>query len=267
MPQTVDHQRRILQAMIDAKGPAWMGSWLEGATRALYTSLLSPGDFAIDVGANRGQHALPMAQAVGAAGRVLAIEAAAEMVLGLRQAVDAAGMGAIVEIGDYAVSEAPGVATFNYIGSADGYSSLGWDDKMAEFGDRSQRTVTVQRLDDLVCDDRIAAFIKLDIEGAELPALRGAERILRRHRPVLAFENGGQRYARRFGYSAADFFGFFEQAGYGLYTPFATPFGPEWNTGMQPGQLFSLPQERAGEAAALLNPAMMEALFAAGLDR
>ena len=45
--------------------------------------------------------------------------------------------------------------------------------------------VEVRRLDDLL-GDRKVTFIKMDIEGSELAALRGAERIIREQRPKLA---------------------------------------------------------------------------------
>ena len=45
--------------------------------------------------------------------------------------------------------------------------------------------IEVRRLDDLL-EDRKVTFIKMDIEGAELAALRGAERIIREQRPKLA---------------------------------------------------------------------------------
>jgi AGCS family alanine or glycine:cation symporter len=263
LPQIVANQRELQSAIVAAKGHEWTGGWMEAATKALYMSVLSPGDFAIDAGANRGQHAVPMAGAVGPTGRVLAIEASAVMVEQLRQAVAAADASAIVDIGHYAVSDQAGSASFNFMPTADGYSSLGWDDKMAQFGEPEVETVEVHRLDDLVGEERAVAFMKLDIEGAELPALRGAARLLRRDRPVLAFENGGLRYAQRFDYSSADFFGFFEQVGYQVYTPFGTPFGREWDNGLQPGQLFALPVEMGERAAGILNPAMMRALFGA----
>lgn len=48
--------------------------------------------------------------------------------------------------------------------------------------------MAVRRLDDLVADGAIPRvdFIKMDIEGSELPALRGAETTLRTFRPKLA---------------------------------------------------------------------------------
>ena len=45
--------------------------------------------------------------------------------------------------------------------------------------------VRVERLDDLLADRR-PTFLKFDVEGAELDALQGAEKTIRKHRPILA---------------------------------------------------------------------------------
>ena len=49
--------------------------------------------------------------------------------------------------------------------------------------------VPVIRLDDRFGPHEPIAFIKIDVEGAEHAALRGAERILTEQRPVLLFES------------------------------------------------------------------------------
>jgi hypothetical protein len=48
-------------------------------------------------------------------------------------------------------------------------------------------------LDDLVAEHFIPRFVKMDIEGGEAKALRGAERLLSRHRPDLLIEVHGRQ--------------------------------------------------------------------------
>lgn len=48
--------------------------------------------------------------------------------------------------------------------------------------------VPTRRLDTLVDQDKRVAFIKIDVEGAELLVLRGAEKLIRADRPVIIFE-------------------------------------------------------------------------------
>jgi len=53
----------------------------------------------------------------------------------------------------------------------------------------------------------------MDIEGAELPALRGAAAVLRRDRPILIVEVQ-EEAARAAGYTTADLFAYLTQLGY-----------------------------------------------------
>src|SRR5262249_55464417 len=62
---------------------AWMeaatlppaGQFLEEVIQDVYQARLEPGEMAVDCGANRGFHTMPMSAAVGPTGEVLAIEA------------------------------------------------------------------------------------------------------------------------------------------------------------------------------------------------
>lgn len=70
----------------------------------------------------------------------------------------------------------------------------GWSGLAARPTPRGGRTATLsvrtERLDDVLPEDIRPAFVKIDVEGAEAHVLRGAERTLRRHRPLIAFEHG-----------------------------------------------------------------------------
>lgn len=45
--------------------------------------------------------------------------------------------------------------------------------------------ICVQKLDDVLKEEKVT-FIKMDIEGSELPALQGAKNIIRKQKPKLA---------------------------------------------------------------------------------
>jgi FkbM family methyltransferase len=85
-----------------------------------------------------------------------------------------------------AVSDAPGTATFHENLSNPGFSSL--SDRQA-WGRTRAYDVTLARIDDL-SGDRPVHFLKIDVEGHEPAALRGAARTLDRDRPAILFEAG-----------------------------------------------------------------------------
>ncbi|RME94536.1 MAG: FkbM family methyltransferase, partial [Bacteroidetes bacterium] len=58
--------------------------------------------------------------------------------------------------------------------------------------------------------------IKMDIEGAELPALRGSLELIRRFRPELIIELNNATYAAA-GYSMQDLVTWLEDQGYDIY--------------------------------------------------
>jgi FkbM family methyltransferase len=85
---------------------------------------------------------------------------------------------------------------------------------VSEKGDRSVRLV---RLDDYASEMNLPTpdWIKIDIEGLELPALRGAEGLLRKSKPRVICEIN--HLHGRFGTSVAEFLGFMRGLGYEVY--------------------------------------------------
>lgn len=87
---------------------------------------------------------------------------------------------------------------------------------LAEPGRAGPRAVDVQieTLDGLLLDHvgRVDV-IKCDIEGGEYPAMRGAERILRRDHPDLVLEID-RRFTPRFGYEPRELFNYLTSLGY-----------------------------------------------------
>lgn len=85
-----------------------------------------------------------------------------------------------------AVSDTEGTASFFINVKQAGYSSLANRD---DRGATHEIAVPVRRLDDLIGEAQVD-FIKIDIEGFEFPALRGASGLLQRCRPAILFEAG-----------------------------------------------------------------------------
>jgi hypothetical protein len=71
--------------------------------------------------------------------------------------------------------------------------------------------VRIVRLDDIEFQRRIS-FIKLDIEGFEYLAIKGARNLLRDHMPVVVLEYN-KRFAAKVGWKAADLLSIFSSVG------------------------------------------------------
>ncbi|MFL6828511.1 MAG: FkbM family methyltransferase [Bradyrhizobium sp.] len=72
-------------------------------------------------------------------------------------------------------------------------------------------SVPVVSLDDYFCDNTRIALLKIDVEGAELHVLKGAERILRTSAPLIVFECENRHLTCG---SVADTFSYLERLGY-----------------------------------------------------
>ena len=147
---------------------------------------IKPGDVVVDIGANKGSYLYWMSRAVGA-GRVVAFEPQPALVEYLRQAVVACGLKNVVVEGK-AVSDKSGTMTLYVPGNATSPGAT-LEGTMQSHGKCREVPVEVVKLDDYFAGTtgRIAA-LKIDVEGHELAVFRGAERIIREHRPVLIFE-------------------------------------------------------------------------------
>lgn len=96
-----------------------------------------------------------------------------------------------VEIVDKAVSDVHGLAVFEEDDRRPGYSRLSGAAGISNGGVRSYEVGTC-RIDDVLAGKHRVDLIKLDIEGAELSALKGAEQVIKRHKPALIFECGSE---------------------------------------------------------------------------
>ncbi|GAA5508755.1 FkbM family methyltransferase [Novipirellula caenicola] len=114
-----------------------------------------------------------------------------------------------------AVGENEGEATFFIDTQQTGYSSLiAPDDNTSHV---HEIRVAIKRLDTLIPEDAFVDVMKIDIEGAELGALRGATNMLSRCRPVVMFESAPTRSSSS--YEPRDIYQFFDQRGYEIVVP------------------------------------------------
>jgi FkbM family methyltransferase len=166
-----------------------LACWLGEADDDVRTALLArvrPDAVVLDVGANVGWWTVPLARRVGpAGGRVVAFEPVPENRARLEWAIAANGVQGHVEVVPVALGEQPGELGM-WLKSAETGAGSGTAALVTGEGAAHLR-VPVTTLDawgdehDLPrCD-----LMKLDIEGAELLMLRGAERFVAKHRPLI----------------------------------------------------------------------------------
>ncbi len=172
-------------------------------------SLLRPGDVVIDGGANIGIYTALAAAGVGRLGHVIACEPSPTTMTLLRATVDLNGFD-WVELREVALAEVPGRLTMHMFQPGSGFSSFA----PAVTFDSDTVEVEVTTLDDLAATiDRSVNLVKLDVEGAELRALRGAAVLLRDARPDFLIELEPQHLERQ-GCSVGELQELFEDVGY-----------------------------------------------------
>jgi FkbM family methyltransferase len=146
----------------------WLGTY-ERHMQRLFCERIRPGATIFDVGANVGFFTLLASKLAGDSGRVYAFEPLPRNLDFLERHVRINEL-ANVHVEALAVAATSGEAHFRIARHA----SMGG---LAEGGDL--RVVTAS-LDDLIASGRVVGpdFIKMDIEGAESDALRGAAKLL-----------------------------------------------------------------------------------------
>jgi FkbM family methyltransferase len=151
---------------------------------ALVEQLLQPGETAVDVGANNGFYTALFARRVGPAGRVHAFEANPVLSDRLERMIALNGFSECVRLHPVAVSDREGTARFYLSDHLDttGMSSLV---RKTYLEDGACIEVPTTALDRWARDPEIGpiALLKMDIEGAEIAALRGMEMTLRAQPP------------------------------------------------------------------------------------
>jgi FkbM family methyltransferase len=148
--------------------------------RHVFVSHLREGMTVMDVGAHVGFYSLLISRAVGPSGKVYAFEPVPEIFACLKERIALNNATNVIPV-PIALSDEKGVAKM----SIKGMSSSLFRRVSDEFVE-----VQVERLDDFVEREKIERVdaIKIDAEGAELKVIRGADKTIRRDKPILMVE-------------------------------------------------------------------------------
>jgi FkbM family methyltransferase len=198
----------------------WHGSYSRNII-FLLKRLLKPGFNVIDAGANIGELSLIAAKAVAPGGKVFAFEPVERFADRLEAHIAANRLtnlhlvreGLSDEAGNAEIYLPP--ERFRDGTKHDGLGTLFRTDVRSAV----EATVPITTLDLFVHEQGLAKLdvVKLDVEGSELPALKGAVSVLRDHRPALIIEVA-EITCRAAGYEVDELIGFVRQFGYAVYT-------------------------------------------------
>ena len=179
----------------------------EGAVRTVMRHVIGRDTDCLDVGCHLGS-VLATMQRLAPGGRHVGVEATPQKAKRLAAKFKDA------TILPYAAGEAPGEVTFYVRERAAGYNGL------TEIEGASPITVPMRRLDDVLPDGFAPGFVKIDVEGAELQALKGLSATLSAHRPVILFECAVARPLEGGGYEGDDLYDHLtNEAGYDVFGP------------------------------------------------
>jgi FkbM family methyltransferase len=176
----------------------------------LVAHLCQPGHVFIDIGAHIGSvisEVLRHDRNVS----IIAVEAIPDKAKHLR------AMFPKVVVHNCAVGDSTGDVSFFVDTRQSGYSSLSLPESGSTPEEILEIKVTMQRMDDLVSLQNVDV-IKIDVEGAELGVLRGAQMLLQRCRPVIMFESGPLD-AEGLGFTKEGMWQFLHERQYGLHLP------------------------------------------------
>lgn len=164
----------------------YVGGSYEPNELAFLARVLRPGMQVVDVGANEGFYTVFAARRVAPGGRVLAFEPSPRERSRLERNVRINRL-ANVQVLPLALGARPGRAVLRVANPEhNGQNSLG------AFAYESvslagEVNVEVRTLDEVAAGTRVD-LVKIDVEGAELAVLEGAERVLREERPLVQLE-------------------------------------------------------------------------------
>lgn len=157
-----------------------------------YKKWLRPGDVVVDIGAHSGRHLQHFLASVTRTGRVFGFEPLPDQYATLTERFDVHN--AILH--NMALSNRSGTAEFTHAEGSPQESGLRERIYNNPESARPRKiSVAVERLDAFADQLEGLSFIKIDIEGAEIECLQGAQAVLDKYRPLISVEYGMQGYS------------------------------------------------------------------------
>lgn len=177
---------------------------------ALLEDLLAPGMTFVDIGANVGYHALLGARLVGPAGRVVAVEPFSENCRAILMSIAESGIGNVTLL-PVALDDHQG---WSHMSTHIGSNASIVSDQVDQIARGYGTIVPTFRLDQLVTGP--IDVIKIDVEGAETRAVRGASALISTWRPKVITEVSEEMLERVSASSVRAYIEWFTTKGYSV---------------------------------------------------
>lgn len=168
-------KHRMSPGSVDRILAIWLWKWglLEGYETFLLKHIVAKGMRVLDIGANIGYYSLIFAELVGADGSVYAYEPDPDNYVVLLRNIQLNGYRNIVAVPKAVSADNRTISLYKNNGNRGDHRIYESDD-----GVRTRITVDAVRLDDAFKPGTRFDFIKMDIQGAEVAAFEGMERLL-----------------------------------------------------------------------------------------
>ena len=160
-------------------------------TKKIMNRTIKPTSNCIDIGCHKGE-ILDIILKLSPEGKHYAFEPIPTLFKFLKQKYSTKA-----SIYPYALAANNGSTTFQFVKNSPAYSGIKKRKYDVKNPDIEVIDVELKKLDEVIPDDVAIDFIKIDVEGAELGVLQGAQNILLKNKPTVIFE---------FGLGASDFY-------------------------------------------------------------
>lgn len=161
--------------------------WYDTLGLIVMRQKLAPDSVCVDVGCHIGK-ILDEMMRLAPQGAFFAFEPLPDLYAGLKERYTQPN----VHLSNAALSDKQGTTSFNHVITNPAYSGIVKRKYDRPLEDDETITVPTARLDDVLSQAGVTKvdLIKIDVEGAELLVLKGAEATLKRDKPIVIFEHG-----------------------------------------------------------------------------
>jgi FkbM family methyltransferase len=173
----LNHRRQIAKGLFDSDEPEYR----------MLDTLVSPGDWCLDIGANIGAYTKRLSDIVGETGRVIAFEPIPEAFFLLSSNARCFNHDNVTLI-NAAASDCFGIASMAVPDSDNGLPNYC---EASITGNGDGLHIITMSIDSLGIDHRIS-LVKIDTEGHDDKVVAGMMSLIQRDRPVLIIETGSE---------------------------------------------------------------------------